>query len=64
LVGYKVANPQDLILLQATLPAIFLTGVCDYPKPGVEQQPPLGTWLDYGRQQAERRPGQIGGQLN
>ncbi len=27
---------------------IFPTGVCDYSKPGVEQQPPLGTWLDYG----------------
>jgi len=48
LVGYKVANPEDLVLLQATLPAIFPTGVCDYSKPGVEQQPPLGTWLDYG----------------
>jgi Tannase-like family of unknown function (DUF6351) len=34
-------------LLQAPLPAIFPTGVCDYSKPGVEQQPPLGTCLDY-----------------
>jgi hypothetical protein len=33
---------------QARLQAIFPTGVCDYSKLGVEQQPPLGTWFDYG----------------
>lgn len=32
---------------QARLQQIFPAGVCDYSKPGVEQQPPLGTWLDY-----------------
>jgi hypothetical protein len=29
------------------LRAIFPTGVCDWKKPGVEQQRPLGTWLRY-----------------
>jgi len=33
---------------QARLAAVFPDGVCDYAKPGVEQQPPLGTWLDFG----------------
>jgi Tannase-like family of unknown function (DUF6351) len=45
---YNVTDPADLALLQAELPNIFSTGVCDYSKPGIEQQPPLGTWLDYG----------------
>jgi hypothetical protein len=27
---------------------IFPNGVCDWSKPGVEQQPPLGTWVTYG----------------
>jgi hypothetical protein len=45
LVGYKVANAEDLV---PPLPAIFPTGVRDYSQPGVEQQPPLGTCLDYG----------------
>ena len=26
---------------------IFPNGVCDWKKPGVEQQKPLGTWLQY-----------------
>jgi len=29
------------------LKAIFPTGVCDWKRPGVEQQRPLGTWLQY-----------------
>ena len=29
------------------LKAIFSDGVCDWKKPGVEQQKPLGTWLRY-----------------
>ena len=33
---------------QARLQASFPTGVCDWSKPGVDAQPPLGTWLDYG----------------
>ena len=33
---------------QARLAATFPTGVCDWSKPGVDEQPPLGTWLDYG----------------
>lgn len=45
---YKIAEPADLALLQVELPRIFPTGVCDYSRPGVEQRPPLGTWLDYG----------------
>ncbi|PYS55315.1 MAG: hypothetical protein DMG13_04510 [Acidobacteria bacterium] len=27
---------------------IFPTGVCDYRKPSVEQNPLIGTWLSYG----------------
>jgi Tannase-like family of unknown function (DUF6351) len=33
---------------QARLSATFPTGVCDWSKPGVDERPPLGTWLDYG----------------
>ena len=44
---YNVSDPADMALLQAALPSIFPTGVCDYSKPGVEQQPAVGTWLDY-----------------
>jgi Tannase-like family of unknown function (DUF6351) len=33
---------------QARLQATFPTGVCDWSKPGVDERPPLGTWLDYG----------------
>ena len=32
---------------QARLQATFPTGVCDWSKPGVDERPPLGTWLDY-----------------
>jgi hypothetical protein len=28
--------------------APFPTGVWDWTKPGVDERPPLGTWLDYG----------------
>jgi len=30
------------------LRAIFPTGVCDWSRPGVGQQPPRGTWLSFG----------------
>jgi hypothetical protein len=30
------------------LATIFPAGVCDYTKPGVGQQPPAGTWQNYG----------------
>jgi len=33
---------------QARLAATFPGGVCDWSKPGVDERPPLGTWLDYG----------------
>ena len=33
---------------QARLQATFPTGVCDWSKPGVDERPPLGAWLDYG----------------
>jgi hypothetical protein len=32
---------------KARLAAIFPNGVCDYGKPGVEQQAPRGTWLSH-----------------
>ena len=32
---------------QARLEATFPSGVCDWTKPGVEQQPPLGSWLSW-----------------
>jgi hypothetical protein len=43
---YPVAfTPAD----QAKLRRAFPTGVCDYRRPGIGQQPPSGTWIDYGR---------------
>ena len=33
---------------QARLQATFPSGVCDWSKPGVDERPPLGAWLDYG----------------
>jgi hypothetical protein len=33
---------------QAQLKATFPTGVCDYQRPGVDQQRPIGSWLSYG----------------
>ena len=33
---------------QARLQATFPDGVCDWTQPGVDERPPLGTWLDYG----------------
>ena len=33
---------------QARLQAAFPAGVCDWSKPGVDERPPLGAWLDYG----------------
>jgi len=38
---YKVAFTQEEL---ARLKQIFPTGVCDWSKPGVEQQPMAGTW--------------------
>ena len=32
---------------KARLAAVFPNGVCDYSKPGVEQQPPRGIWLSH-----------------
>ena len=32
---------------KARLSAIFPSGVCDWSKPGVEQQRPIGTWLKF-----------------
>jgi hypothetical protein len=32
---------------KARLTKTFPTGVCDWSKPGVEQQTPIGTWLSY-----------------
>jgi hypothetical protein len=33
---------------RAELRGAFPSGVCDYGRPGPQQRPPLGTWLDYG----------------
>jgi hypothetical protein len=33
---------------QTRLQATFPSGVCDWSKPGVDERPPLGAWLDYG----------------
>jgi hypothetical protein len=44
---YTVSG-ADLALLQARLPAIFPTGVCEYSNPGVGQQRPVGKWLSFG----------------
>ncbi|MBF8301231.1 MAG: hypothetical protein HW394_1601 [Acidobacteria bacterium] len=42
---YKVAlTPGEV----ARLETIFPAGVCDWSKPGVEQQKPSGTWLRFG----------------
>jgi hypothetical protein len=32
---------------KAELESAFPNGVCDYRRPGPEQQPPIGTWLNY-----------------
>jgi hypothetical protein len=32
---------------RAELEAAFPDGVCDYRRPGPEEQPPIGTWLNY-----------------
>jgi hypothetical protein len=42
--SYKVAFSDAQ---WARLRQTFRTGVCDYSKPGVEQQPPAGYWLTY-----------------
>jgi hypothetical protein len=41
---YKVTFSADE---KARLAAIFPHGVCDYSKPGIEQQAPRGTWLEH-----------------
>ncbi len=48
----KPVNPSDYLktLTAAELERlrrVFPEGVCDYSKPGVEQQPPQGVWLRY-----------------
>ncbi len=40
----KPLKPEEL----AQLREIFPEGVCDYAKPGVEQQPLMGRWLSFG----------------
>jgi hypothetical protein len=42
---YQVTFTRDE---EKRLKKIFPKGVCDYSKPGVKQQPPAGTWLDFG----------------
>jgi Tannase-like family of unknown function (DUF6351) len=32
---------------KAELKSAFADGVCDYDRPGPEEQPPIGTWLNY-----------------
>jgi hypothetical protein len=34
---------------QAELERAFPDGVCDYQRPGPQEQPPIGTWLNYSR---------------
>ncbi len=48
----KPIDPRDYALALtsaqlAQLEAIFSDGVCDYTRPGIEQQPLQGTWLSY-----------------
>ncbi len=53
---YKTApTPQQM----AQLRQVFPDGVCDYSKPGVEQAPPVGTWVSFkgGGEFAAREPG-------
>jgi Tannase-like family of unknown function (DUF6351) len=46
---------------QTQLKAAFSGGVCDWSKPGVEQQKPIGVWLSYGDETTGlTRPTQIG----
>jgi Tannase-like family of unknown function (DUF6351) len=40
-VTFTAAEPQEL---RQTFPS----GVCDYNRPGVGQQRPIGSWLSYG----------------
>jgi hypothetical protein len=42
---YEVAFTEEE---QARLAAIFPDGVCDWSKPGVEQQGLAGTWISFG----------------
>jgi len=42
---YAVAFTADQ---QTRLRATFPAGVCDYSQPGIDQAPPLGSWLDWG----------------
>jgi hypothetical protein len=47
-VGYKVPfTPAQWSQLQSTFPA----GVCDWTKPGVEQQGLIGTWISFDDQE-------------
>jgi hypothetical protein len=42
---YRVPLSADAL---AAVRAIFPDGVCDWSRPGVDQQPPEGTWLSFG----------------
>ena len=37
-------NAAELLALKS----VFVDGVCDYKKLGVEQQPLIGTWVSFG----------------
>ena len=37
-------NAAELLALKS----VFVDGVCDYKKPGIEQQPLIGTWVSFG----------------
>lgn len=40
----------------ASLRAAFPSGVCDYRRPGVDQQRPIGSWLSYGDERTGLTP--------
>jgi hypothetical protein len=42
---YKVTFTPDEM---ARLRRIFPSGVCDWSKPGIDQQPPVGVWQTFG----------------
>ncbi len=48
----KTIDPADYRIAftpaqQDRLSRIFPSGVCDWSRPGIEQQPLLGTWIDF-----------------
>jgi Tannase-like family of unknown function (DUF6351) len=48
---YKVSFTAEEM---TRLKRIFPGGVCDWSKPGVEQQPPAGTWIKFGNATSRR----------